>query len=168
MSKKTLWIVLTLILISTLFVMSGCKKEAKLGSEDKPIVWSFVPSGEMEQVAAGAQSVADLLHDETDLYFETNVATEYAGVIEALCSDPPEAHMASLATFAYVMAADMGVAEGHRRRGHRHGRQRVGAESGGCPAQAVGQRERPQRIRGQFQRTVQGDVLGIGPSNARE
>ena len=38
-------------------------------------------------------------------------ATEYAGVIEALSSDPPEAHMASLATFAYVLAADRGVAE---------------------------------------------------------
>jgi phosphonate transport system substrate-binding protein len=39
------------------------------------------------------------------------VATEYAGVIEALRSDPPAAHMASLATFAYVMAADRGCAE---------------------------------------------------------
>ena len=34
-----------------------------------------------------------------------------APIIEALRSDPPAAHMASLATFAYVMAADMGVAE---------------------------------------------------------
>jgi phosphonate transport system substrate-binding protein len=55
-------------------------------------------------VAAGAQAVADLLHDETGLYFETNFATEYAGVIEAMCSDPPEAHMGSLATFSYVLA----------------------------------------------------------------
>jgi phosphonate transport system substrate-binding protein len=75
-----------------------------LGGEDNPIVWSFVPSGEMETVAAGAQEVADLLHDETGLYFETNVVTEYAGVIEAMCADPPEAHMGSLATFAYVLA----------------------------------------------------------------
>jgi phosphonate transport system substrate-binding protein len=28
-----------------------------------------------------------------------------------MCADPPEAHMASLATFAYVMAADRGCAE---------------------------------------------------------
>ena len=65
----------------------------------------------MERVAAGAQSVADLLQDKTGLYFKTNVATEYAGVIEALASDPPEAHMSSLPTFAYVMAAERGVAE---------------------------------------------------------
>jgi len=31
-------------------------------------------------VAAGARSVADLLHEKTGLYFSTNVATEYAGV----------------------------------------------------------------------------------------
>jgi phosphonate transport system substrate-binding protein len=65
----------------------------------------------MERVASGAQEVADMLNDETGLYFDTNVATEYAGVIEALSSEPPASHMASLATFAYVMAADRGVAE---------------------------------------------------------
>jgi len=85
--------------------------EPELGSEENPIVWAFVPSGEMERVTAGAQSVADLLNEETGLYFETTVATEYAGVIEAMCSDPPEAHMGSLATFAYVLAADRGCAE---------------------------------------------------------
>jgi phosphonate transport system substrate-binding protein len=111
MSKKALWVVLALLLIGTLTMVSGCKKEAKLGSEDKPIIWVFVPSGEMERVTAGAQSVADLLHDETGLYFKVLVATEYAGAIEAMCSDPAEAHMASLATFAYVLAADRGCAE---------------------------------------------------------
>ncbi len=82
-----------------------------LGTEDNPIIWSFVPSGEMERVAAGAEAVADLIYEETGLVIETNVATEYAGVIEALCADPPKAHMASLATFAYVLAADKGCAE---------------------------------------------------------
>jgi phosphonate transport system substrate-binding protein len=88
-------------------VMSGCgPSEPELGSEENPIIWSFVPSGEMERVAAGAESVADLLYEETGLYIDTNVATEYAGVIEAMCSDPPEAHMGSLATFAYVLASE--------------------------------------------------------------
>jgi phosphonate transport system substrate-binding protein len=65
----------------------------------------------MERVAGGAESVADLINKETGLVIKTNVATEYAGVIEAMCSDPPETHMASLATFAYVLAADKGCAE---------------------------------------------------------
>ncbi|MGD8996614.1 MAG: phosphate/phosphite/phosphonate ABC transporter substrate-binding protein [Anaerolineae bacterium] len=105
MSKKNLVALLALMLIGTMIALSGCGGAGELGSsEDNPIIWSFVPSGEMEQVAAGAQEMADLLHDETGLYFETNVATEYAGVIEAMCADPPEAHMGSLATFSYVLA----------------------------------------------------------------
>ncbi len=106
--KKTLLISLAVIVAFTLF---SCKKEAALGTEENPIVWSFVPSGEMERVTSGAQAVADLLHEKTGYYFKTNVATEYAGVIEAMASDPAEAHMASLATFAYVLAADRGVAD---------------------------------------------------------
>ncbi len=105
MSRKILVTMLALLLVGTVVALSGCGGEAALGeSEENPIVWSFVPSGETEQVATGAQEVANLLNDETGLYFETNVATEYAGVIEAMCSDPPEAHMGSLATFAYVLA----------------------------------------------------------------
>ena len=105
MSRKMVVAALTLVLVGTMVALTGCGGGGKLGSsEENPIIWSFVPSGEMEEVAAGAQSVADLLHDETGLYFDTNVATEYAGVIEAMCADTPEAHMGSLATFAYVLA----------------------------------------------------------------
>ncbi len=47
----------------------------------------------------------------TGIVIEPFVATEYAGVIEALAADPPKAHIASLATFAYLVAAERGVAE---------------------------------------------------------
>lgn len=105
MNAKRVLALVAIASLLTMGVLTSCApKEPELGSEENPIIWSFVPSGEMERVAAGAQSVADLLHDETGLYFETNVATEYAGVIEAMCSDPPKAHMGSLATFAYVLA----------------------------------------------------------------
>jgi phosphonate transport system substrate-binding protein len=105
MSKKTVWGALAVVLIVASIALTGCgPSEPELGTEENPIIWSFVPSGEMERVAAGADAVADLLYEETGLYIETNVATEYAGVIEAMCSDPPEAHMGSLATFAYVLA----------------------------------------------------------------
>jgi phosphonate transport system substrate-binding protein len=111
MLKRIVLISVAFLLAGALIVSAAGKKEVPLGSEENPIIWAFVPSGEMERVATGAQSVADLLNEKTGLYFDTMVATEYAGVIEALRSDPPAAHMASLATFAYVMAADMGVAE---------------------------------------------------------
>ncbi len=109
--KKYGWLLLVLVLLGAL-ALSACKpKEPALGSEQNPIVWSFVPSGEMERVSSGAQQVADLLHKQTGLYFKTNVATEYAGVIEAMCSDPPKAQMGSLATFAYVLAHERGCAD---------------------------------------------------------
>ena len=109
MLRKVSVIVLVLLCVS-IFAFAHGKKEI-LGSEENPIVWAFVPSGEMSRVSSGAQQVADMLHDKTGLYFKTTVATEYAGVIEALRSNPPTAQMTSLATFAYVMAADMGVAK---------------------------------------------------------
>jgi phosphonate transport system substrate-binding protein len=83
----------------------------ELGTEENPLIWAFVPSGEMERVSAGAEAVADLIFEATGLVVNTFVATEYAGVIEAMCSDPPKAHIASLATFAYLLAASRGCAE---------------------------------------------------------
>jgi phosphonate transport system substrate-binding protein len=70
-----------------------------------------VPSGDTERVVAGFDAVAELLYEATGLVVEPFVATEYAGVIEALAADPPKAHMASLATFAYILAAERGGAE---------------------------------------------------------
>jgi phosphonate transport system substrate-binding protein len=109
MSAKRILVVLVVGLLAIGLLTSCGPKE--LGTEENPIVWVFVPSGETERVTAGAESVADLLHEETGLYFTVRVATEYAGAVEAMCADPPEAHMSSLATFAAVMAADRGCAE---------------------------------------------------------
>ena len=100
---KKLLVVVGLVLVVSM-LLTACGGEPELGSEENPIVWSFVPSGEMERVAGGAEDVADLLYEETGLHFDTNVATEYAGVVEAMCAEPAEAQMASLATFSYVMA----------------------------------------------------------------
>ncbi len=108
--KKNLGLVILVLFSLMAFVLSGCGPADK-GTEENPLVWSFVPSGETGRVASGAEAVAALIEEETGLVIETNVATEYAGVIEAMCSDPVEADMASLATFAYVLAAKKGCAE---------------------------------------------------------
>ena len=92
-------LVLVFALAATAVFANGAA-EAPLGTEENPIIWSFVPSGEMERVSSGAQEIADMLFDITGYYFDTNVATEYLGVIEALSTDTPKAHMSSLATFA--------------------------------------------------------------------
>ena len=108
--KKNLWLVALILLSVMSLALAGCG-QAELGTEKNPLIWSFVPSGETERVATGADAVAALIEEETGLIIDTNVATEYAGVIEALCSDPPKAHMSSLATFSYILAAERGCAE---------------------------------------------------------
>nr|WP_281389055.1 phosphate/phosphite/phosphonate ABC transporter substrate-binding protein [Spirochaeta isovalerica] len=100
-----------LLLILGMSTVLFAKGQAELGTEENPIVWSFVPSGDTQEIAAGGEEVADMIYEKTGIVVEASVATEYAGVIEALSSNPPSAHMASLATFAYVVAADRGVAE---------------------------------------------------------
>jgi phosphonate transport system substrate-binding protein len=85
--------------------------QQEIGTPENPIVWSFYPSNEIGQMAAGAQEIADLLLDETGLYFEIIIETDPAAVVEAVCSNPPEAQMASLPLFAYLLAADRGCAE---------------------------------------------------------
>jgi hypothetical protein len=82
-----------------------------LGTEENPIIWALVPSGETDTVLTGFQSVADIIFEQTGFVIEPFVATEYAGVIEAMSADPPKAHMASLATFAYMLASERGAAE---------------------------------------------------------
>ncbi len=106
--KKSLYLLMAVVVISSM-MLSACGP-AKVGTEENPILWVFVPSREGEEVTAAAEGVADLLHEQTGLYFQTFVATDYTAAIEALCSDPPKAHMGSLATFALITAADRGCA----------------------------------------------------------
>ena len=82
-----------------------------LGTEENPILFAAVPSGETERVLSGFEDMADLVYEDTGLVIEPFVATSYAGVIEALCQEEPKAHMAALATFSYVLANEKGCAE---------------------------------------------------------
>lgn len=103
--------ILSLLVVGAVLLGACGPSTPDLGTEENPIVWAFVPSGETERVSAGADAVAALLNQETGLYFDTFVATEYAGVIEAMCSDPVKANMGSLATFAYILAHERGCAD---------------------------------------------------------
>lgn len=112
MSAKRIITFGIMVSLLTLCSLISCSlEEPELGSEENPIIWAFVPSAEIEQIVAGAQEMADLLHDETALYFKIKVATDYFGVIDALSSDPLEAHMSALSTFSYILAAARGCAE---------------------------------------------------------
>ncbi len=101
----------TLVLLAACAAVSFAEPAKELGTEENPIVWAFVPSVDTARVSAGSQAVAELLFKSTGLYFKTFIATDYVGVIEAMKAKPTKAHMASLATAAYILAADLKVAE---------------------------------------------------------
>ena len=73
-----------------------------LGTSDNPIVMSFVPSGEQDAVVTGSEAIRDLLAAETGLTIESNVATSYAAVVEAMGAG--NAHVGWLNTFSYILA----------------------------------------------------------------
>ncbi len=109
--KRIVYGLIAILIVASLG-LTGCQpKEAELGTEENPLIWALVPSGESDTVLAGFTEVTNLIFDATGIVIEPFVATEYAGVIEALSADPPKAHIASLATFAYLVAAERGVAE---------------------------------------------------------
>ncbi|NIM95031.1 MAG: PhnD/SsuA/transferrin family substrate-binding protein [Anaerolineales bacterium] len=60
---------------------------------------------------AGFEDLADLLYAETGLVIQPLVAADYAYVVEAMCREPPEVHMASLATFSYILASERDCAK---------------------------------------------------------
>lgn len=85
------------------------EEEAALGTEENPVIFVAVPSGEEDRVLAGFQKVADLVYDETGVVIEPFVAASYTAAIEAMCSE--QAHMGALATFSYILAAEKECAD---------------------------------------------------------
>src|SRR6056297_309851 len=109
--KRAVFSVMAVVAVAALVLVSCGQAEPELGTEENPIIWALVPSGETQAIVAGADEIVEMLEEETGLYFEAVVATDYSGVIEALASDPPAAHMAALNTFGAILAAERGVAE---------------------------------------------------------
>jgi phosphonate transport system substrate-binding protein len=101
--RKNLWLV-ALVLVSLMaLVLSGCGTP-KLGTEDNPIVMSFVPSGDTQEIIASGDALAEMLAEETGLTVVANVGTDFAAVREAMGAG--KAHIGWLNTFNYVLASE--------------------------------------------------------------
>jgi phosphonate transport system substrate-binding protein len=99
--KRNIWLV-SLILISLMaLVLVGCG-EPKLGTEDNPIIMSFVPSGDTQEIIASGDQIAKMITDKTGLVVAANVGTDFAAVREAMGAG--QAHIGWLNTFNYVLA----------------------------------------------------------------
>jgi phosphonate transport system substrate-binding protein len=101
MRKKTL-ILLVLFSVSLLMLAACGGGEEELGTEENPIVMSFVPSGDTQEILVSGDSIADMLGDRTGLNIVANVGTDFAAVREAMGAE--QAHIGWLNTFNYVLA----------------------------------------------------------------
>ena len=101
--KKNLWLVLLVLFSVAALTLSGCG-EAKLGTEDNPIIMSFVPSGDTQEIIASGAQIEEAVTDATGLVVVSNVGTDFAAVREAMGAG--KAHIGWLNTFNYVLASE--------------------------------------------------------------
>ncbi len=101
MKKRSLLLII-MILSITVLLLAACGGEPELGTEKNPIVMSFVPSGDTQEIIASGDAIADVIQKETGLVIQANVGTDFAAVREAMGAG--QAHIGWLNTFNYVLA----------------------------------------------------------------
>jgi len=99
---KKNWMILFILIAILALTLAGCGGQAKLGTKDNPIVMSFVPSGDTQEIIASGDQLAQMIQDKTGLVIAANVGTDFAAVREAMGAG--KAHIGWLNTFNYVLA----------------------------------------------------------------
>lgn len=78
------------------------KETVVVEKEPTKLLMSFVPSGDTQQIITGGEAIERLLEEQTGYEIDTNVATSYAAVVEAMCAG--NADIGWLNTFGYILA----------------------------------------------------------------
>jgi phosphonate transport system substrate-binding protein len=99
--KKSVWLVALILLSVMSMALAGCGTP-DLGTEDNPIVMSFVPSGDTQEIIASGDELAQMITDRTELVIQSTVGTDFAAVREAMGAG--QAQIGWLNTFNYVLA----------------------------------------------------------------
>jgi phosphonate transport system substrate-binding protein len=99
------------VLMAAAFVLAvvGQVNVPVAAQTEEPVVWAFVPSENSQEVLASADAIAALVTEKTEIPIKTFVATEFAGVVEAMCNG--QAQMGALNTFGYVLASSRDCAD---------------------------------------------------------
>ena len=101
--KKSVWVLALALLIVLSMALAGCGSNPG-EKEDNPIVMSFVPSGDTQEIIASGDQLAEMISEKTGLFVEANVGTDFAAVREAMGAG--KAHIGWLNTFNYVLASE--------------------------------------------------------------
>jgi phosphonate transport system substrate-binding protein len=99
--KTGMWLVALVLLSVMSLALAGCGTP-ELGTEDNPIVMSFVPSGDTQEIIASGDQLAEMITEKTGLVVQANVGTDFAAVREAMGAG--QAQIGWLNTFNYVLA----------------------------------------------------------------
>lgn len=99
MRKLALLVALMALLLLGLVACGG---GADLGTAENPIIMSFVPSGDTQEILASGEQLAQMVSDMTGLVIQANVGTDFAAVREAMGAG--QAHIGWLNTFNYILA----------------------------------------------------------------
>ena len=99
--KKNVRLVALVLFVLMAMVLAGCGG-SKVGTEDNPVVMSFVPSGDTQEIMASGDTLAQMITDKTGIVVQANVGTDFAAVREAMGAG--KAHIGWLNTFNYVLA----------------------------------------------------------------
>jgi phosphonate transport system substrate-binding protein len=97
---KKRFVFVALVLVSVL-VLAGCG-QPKLGTDKNPIVMSFVPSGDTQEIIASGDKLAQMISEKTGLVIKAEVGTDFAATREAMGAG--KAQIGWLNTFNYVLA----------------------------------------------------------------
>lgn len=82
--------------------LAACGGDPELGTDENPIVMSFVPSGDTQDIIASGDTLAQMVSERTGLNVTSNVGTDFSSVREAMCAG--QAQIGWLNTFNYVLA----------------------------------------------------------------
>jgi phosphonate transport system substrate-binding protein len=99
MKKRFVFVTLGFVGVLAL-ALAGC--QPKLGTDKNPIVMSFVPSGDTQEIIASGDQLAQMISEKTGLVVKAEVGTDFAATREAMGAG--KAQIGWLNTFNYVLA----------------------------------------------------------------
>jgi phosphonate transport system substrate-binding protein len=99
--KKSIGLIILVLFSVVALTLTACGP-GKVGTEKNPIIMSFVPSGDTQEIIASGDKLAEMITDKTGLVVHANVGTDFAAVREAMGAG--KAHIGWLNTFNYVLA----------------------------------------------------------------